>query len=158
MEANQEFCPQCGRAVVPSAQPVPAPGLEYELNSYAGKVRVLGILWLVYAGFALLTGLAGMAFLHTLLSGGFGPFAQGPLAQMRIFPMLARLALPLIVLRAILAVAAGWGLLERTEWGRIVALVAAVLCLLKIPFGTAMGIATLVILLGARNWALYERL
>ena len=50
------------------------------------------------------------------------------------------------------------GPLERTQWGRIVAIVAAILCLIKIPFGTALGIATLVILLGDRNSALYDQL
>jgi hypothetical protein len=48
--------------------------------------------------------------------------------------------------------------LERTQWGRIVAIVAAILCLIRIPLGTALGIATLIILMGTRNWALYEDL
>jgi uncharacterized membrane protein (DUF2068 family) len=64
----------------------------------------------------------------------------------------------LLVLRSVLAAVAGWGLMERTEWGRIVAIVAAVLCLFKFPLGTVIGIGTLVMLLGARNWTLYERL
>jgi hypothetical protein len=53
---------------------------------------------------------------------------------------------------------AGWGLLERTQWGRIVAIIAAILSLIRIPLGTALGIATLIILIGARNWMLYDEL
>ncbi len=64
----------------------------------------------------------------------------------------------LLSVRVILCVVAGWGLLERTQWGRIVAIVAAILCLIRIPLGTALGIATLIILLGYRNSALYEQL
>jgi hypothetical protein len=39
-----------------------------------------------------------------------------------------------------------------------VAIVAAFLSLLKFPLGTAMGIWTLVVLLGYRNATLYEQL
>jgi hypothetical protein len=63
-----------------------------------------------------------------------------------------------LLVRGGLALAAGWGLLERSQWGRIVAIVAAFLCLLRFPFGTALGIWTLVVLLGYRNTTLYEQL
>jgi hypothetical protein len=48
--------------------------------------------------------------------------------------------------------------MERSEWGRIVAIVAAFLSILKFPFGTALGIWTLVMLLGYRNTTLYDQL
>jgi hypothetical protein len=73
-------------------------------------------------------------------------------------PAMLRFAWIFIFLRAGLAAVAGWGLLEHTQWGRIVAIVAAILSMLKFPFGTAMGIWTLVILLGYRNSTLYEQL
>jgi hypothetical protein len=68
-----------------------------------------------------------------------------------------RFAWLFVVVRAGLALAAGWGLMERTQWGRIVAIVAAFLSLLKFPFGTALGIWTLVVFLGYRNKTLYEQ-
>ena len=73
-------------------------------------------------------------------------------------PVIMHLALPFILIRSALAFAAGWGLLERTQWGRVVAIVAAVLSLLKFPFGTAIGVWTLVMLLGYRNTTLYQQL
>jgi hypothetical protein len=142
--------------VAPAAPPVP--DLQFELARYAGKVRVLGVLWIVYAGLSLLLGFTGLAFLHAFFGGGFGPWMHGPMPQMWFFPVLLRFAWVILSLRALLAIAAGWGLLERTQWGRIVAIVAAILCLIRIPFGTALGIATLIILLGYRNSALYEQL
>jgi hypothetical protein len=48
--------------------------------------------------------------------------------------------------------------MQHAQWGRMVAIVAAIICLIKIPFGTAMGIWTLVMLLGYRNGTLYEQL
>jgi len=48
--------------------------------------------------------------------------------------------------------------MERAAWGRILAIVVAFLTLIKFPFGTALAIFTLVILLGYRNSSLYEQL
>ncbi len=151
---GQVVCPQCNR---PVAAQVPAvPGFAIVLAAYASKIRVLGVLWLVYAGITLIFGLAGLAFAHAFLSGA--PWAHGPMPHMWFFPGLLRFAWIFLVGRAALAAVAGWGLLERTQWGRIVAIVAAILCLIRIPLGTALGIATLIILMGTRNWALYEDL
>ena len=152
---GQIVCPQCNRPVAPQVPPVP--GFEFLLAGYASKVRVLGILWLVYAGITLIFGIVGLAFAHAFLSG-FGPFAHSHVPQTWFFPGLLRFAWLFMVGRAVLAAVAGWGLLERTQWGRIVAIIAAVLSLLKFPFGTALGIWTLVMLLGYRNSTLYAQL
>jgi hypothetical protein len=74
---GQAFCPNCGRPAAPMAPPVaapPVPLFEIQLESYAGKVRALGILWFVYAGLSLLAGLAGLAFMRAIFFGGFGPW------------------------------------------------------------------------------------
>jgi len=160
LEVGQGFCPQCGRVAAPITPPVvPALGFEYELARYASKIRILGILWLVFGGLSLLAGLAALHFAHAFLSGDFGPWAQ----NQHMFPdwFLAgaiHFFLAMIILRAIVCAIAGWGLLERTQWGRIMAIIASVICMLKIPFGTALGVASLVILLGYRNSTLYDSL
>jgi len=162
LQAGQVTCPQCGRPIAP-AVPIapgvfPPPNPQFLLAGYAGKVRVLGILWLVYAGVSLVFGFAALSFAKAFMSGAFGPWMHGPMPPTWIFPMAIHFAWIFLVGRSVLAAVAGWGLLERTEWGRIVAIVAAVLCIFKIPFGTAIAIATLVILAGARNWTLYEQI
>jgi hypothetical protein len=73
-------------------------------------------------------------------------------------PQLLHLAWIFILLRGGLALVAGLGLAERAAWGRVVAIVAAFLNLLKFPFGTALGIWTLVVLMGYRNSTLYDQL
>jgi hypothetical protein len=156
LEQGQIVCPQCNRPVAPAVPPVP--GFEFALAGYASKVRVLGILWLVYAGITLVFGIVGLAFAHAFLSGGFGPFAHSHVPQTWFFPGLLSIAWVFMLGRTVLAVVAGWGLLERSQWGRIVAIIAAILCLIRIPLGTALGIATLIILIGARNWMLYDEL
>jgi hypothetical protein len=154
--AGQPVCPQCGRPVAPIAPTVP--GFELQIASYAGKVRTLGILWLAFAGLSLALGFAGLQFAKTFMSGGFGPWMHGPMSPNWVFPAAFHFAWLFLVARAVLYAVAGWGLLERAEWGRILAIIVAILSLIKFPFGTALGIATLVILLGYRNTALYERL
>jgi hypothetical protein len=156
LEQGQIVCPQCNRPVPPAVPPVP--GFEFVLAGYASKVRVLGILWLVYAGITLIFGVVGLAFAHAFLSRGFDPMGHGPMSHLWFFPGLMRVAWLFVVGRAVLAAVAGWGLLERAQWGRIVAIITAILCLIRIPLGTALGIATLIILIGARNWSLYEDL
>jgi hypothetical protein len=153
---GQAFCAQCGR---PSAAIIPpVPGLQFQLQAYAGKIRVLSIFWFIYAGVALLTGFAAMAFAHAVLSGAFSQWMNGPLPPLFMGHFLLQFAWAFLVARVALAVCAAWGLMQRQQWGRMVAIVAAVFSLLKFPFGTAMGIWTLVVLLGYRNGTLYEQL
>ena len=156
MEAGQAFCPKCGR---PIAAPVPpVPGLQFQVESYAGKIRALSIFWFVYAGLSLLLGLAGLTFAKAFFSGAFGPWMHGNMPPMWFGPALLQFVWIFLVLRAALAIAAGWGLMEHTQWGRMVAIIAAIFSLLKFPFGTALGIWTLVVLLGYRNSSLYDQL
>lgn len=153
---GQPFCNRCGR---PLGGAIPAvPGFAFQLENYAGKIRTLSILWFIYAGIAFLVSLSALSFAHAFFSGNLGNFGNGSMPPPWIGPMLEHIALPFIFLRAALAVAAGYGLMERSPWGRIVAIVAAVLSLLRFPFGTALGVWTLVMLLGYRNTTLYEQL
>ena len=153
--AGQTACPQCGPSVAPPLPPIP--GFEFELERYRGQIRALAICWFVYAGLVVVTGFVGMSFARALFNGNFGPFFHN-----QIPPALLGAALHVgwvfLLVRAALAAVAGWGLMERTQWGRIVAIVAAILCLIKIPLGTAIGIWTLIALLGYRKSVLYERL
>jgi hypothetical protein len=161
LEPNQAVCPKCGRAVAPLAAPPvsPVPGFGFEVENYRSKVKALAIVWFVWAGLGLLLGFAGLTFARSFFMGGFGHWMNGgPPPPNWIFPAIMQLAWFSLVVRAALAVVAGWGLLQQEQWGRIVAIIAAILSLIKFPFGTALGIWTLVMLLGYRNSTLYEQL
>ena len=168
------YCSGCGQAwsqgrrFVPIAagrwrRPVPpVPGLQFHLESYAGKIRVLSIFWFIYGGVSLCSALPDSPSPRHSFPAAWPLDARtlvnGPMPPMWLGPALLHLIWVMLLLRAALAFAAGWGLMEHTQWGRLVAIVAAVLCLIKIPFGTAMGIWTLVMLLGYRNTTLYDQL
>lgn len=161
LSLGQGFCPQCGRPATPPPLST-APGKGFQLQSYAGKIQALSIVWFIYAALSLLLGVAGLTFAHAFFSHfgmwGHGPWADGSMPPGWFAPAIFHLIWIALLARSALALAAGWGLMERAPWGRIVAIVAAFLSLLKFPIGTALGIWTLVVLLGDRNSTLYEQL
>jgi hypothetical protein len=138
------------------------PGLQFQVESYAGKVKVLSIFWFIYAGFSLLAGIAALAFAKAFLSGFLAPWIHGQdtgaQMPMWLLPAIIHFALIALIIRSGLALLAGFGLWQRTEWGRIVAIVASVFSLLRFPLGTALGVWTMVMLLGYRNTTLYEQM
>lgn len=155
---GQNFCPQCGRPVAPNVPPVP--GLAFQLENYSGRIRALAIVWYVYAGITLLFGFAALTFAKGFLTGGgLGPWMHGATPPSWIFPAVLQFAWIIMIARTVLAVAAAWGLMEHTQWGRILAIIAAILNMIHVfPLGLALGIWTLVTLLGYRNSTLYEQL
>lgn len=64
---------------------------------------------------------------------------------MFIRPLLSAIAIVLLC-KAAVGIAAGLGLLQRQDWGRILAIVLGVISLINIPFGTALGVYTLWVL------------
>ncbi len=158
---GQGFCQQCGRPVAPPVPPVP--GMMYQVQTYASKIKTLAVFWFVYAGLNLVLGFVGMAFLHAFWSSHhWGPWDHSPLGDAPFGPwfgpVIIHFAWLAILVRVGSALAAGWGLIERAQWGRFVALVAAFLNIIHPLFGTILGIFTLVLLLGYRNTALYNEL
>lgn len=136
----------------------PVPGLQFQLASFASKIRALSIVWYIYAGLMLVLGFVGMAFAQAFLHGRFHNFVNTPMPMDWMGPAILHFAWIFIAIRVGLALAAGYGLMERAPWGRVVAIVAAFFNILKFPLGTALAIWTLVTLLGYRNNALYDQL
>jgi hypothetical protein len=116
----------------------------------AGHIRLLAIFWFALSACILLPGLFLLGF-SSQLTPLFPPevpdFVAGLLPAIGVF------------LTAIAAVGffAGWGLLERAPWARTLAIVLACFSLLHPPFGTALGIYTLWVLLPARSEEEYRR-
>lgn len=156
---GQTFCAQCGHPVAATVSPIP--GYQLQLQSYAGQIRALGIVWFVYAALTFLISILGLTFARAFFASHFGmwhgPFGHGPFGAWMPFAFF-HFAWLFVFLRAGLAVAAGWGLYYRTHWGRVIAIVAAIINVLHFPLGTAIAIWTLVTVLGYRNTTLYEQL
>jgi hypothetical protein len=138
----------------------PVPAMQFQLESYAGRVRALSVVWFIYAALTLMLSFVGMSFARGFMFNHFGPWGRwnGPFRPEWFGPAILHFVWVFLVLRAALLFGAAWGLMERAPWGRVLAIVAAILSLLKFPIGTAIGIWTLVTLLGYRNKTLYDQL
>jgi hypothetical protein len=113
------------------------------------NLQTLGILWCVLGAYRVVAGLIGMIFFRAFATHNFGNDAwmfggrfHGGFPTMWMAGLWPVIAVATIF-GAALAVVAGYGLLNRRPWGRIVAIIAAVLALIKFPIGTALGIYTL---------------
>ena len=109
-----------------------------------GHVRLLGILWLALSVFRLLPGV--------MLWGLFGACSRILPAEVPFFVHGLLQALGMFFMAAgVVGVIAGWGLLDRQPWARMLAIVLAFFNLLDMPFGTALGVYTLWVLLPAES-------
>jgi hypothetical protein len=151
---GQKFCSSCGKPAGISLVPLERQG-KVQRN-----LQVLAILWLVAGALNLFIGFGMMVFGHILgnvftnagvRTEGFVTFV--PLAR-SIMAMIAGF----VVLKSMFALATGLGLLQRKIWARPLAIVMSFFELLHLPFGTALGIYTLVTLLPNESAAEYEQL
>jgi hypothetical protein len=146
LQAGQRFCPACGKEIVGGTQ-----WAQLRRGRVSSHIRLLGILWLAMSAFSTLSGLAILLVAKPILlhlrEMGQGPpeFVQG------FMQPLLTLAAIFMLSKALLGFAAGWGLLHRESWARILALIAGFLALFHPPFGTALGIYTLWVLLSAES-------
>ena len=131
-----------------------APG---ERERLARHLRVLAICWFVVAFLCLIP--SGVLFAIGTVAGVAVPADESR-------SLLARTLGPLVLysiggvafLIAALCFAAGWGLLKTRPWARGLAIVLGAISLLHPPFGTALGIYTLWVLLSGNSGAEYERM
>jgi len=144
---GQTYCSSCGKSLaVPAAvaAPMAAPPSQ---NRVANHIQVLGILWLVAAALLLLPALFLYMFgrVFSAFGSDFPPGAP-PEVHAILHLVFSCLALFFLILGAA-AVIAGWGLLKHEPWARILAVVLGFISLLHFPFGTALGIYTIWVLL-----------
>lgn len=142
---SSQFCYSCGKRVIPSAIPPNATtyaGSEDRVRRHIhrlatlwvvnGVLRLLLVLWLTVGGRMSLPPFFGYGRFG--LISFFDAFSWWPLlAVLGVFG----------VLHFVLA----WGLYERRPWARFLGLVLGFLALIRFPFGTALGIYTIWVLL-----------
>jgi hypothetical protein len=162
------FCSNCGAPVEPpppvyNAPPPNAygapPPVVYQAR-VAQHIQTLGILWCVYGAYRAAAGIFAVLFLMGVATpaflGGMGSRGLPFLPFAPVMGGLAAVAGVFILLSSCLAFATGYGLLTRKPWGRVLGIVAAVLSLIKIPIGTALGIYTLWVLAPAASGMEYD--
>jgi hypothetical protein len=151
VQPGQSFCSHCGKQIVGSVT-----AMQPRRSRVQEHIHLLGILWLAISAFNAVGGVILYIIANTIFAHmrDFGA-PEAPTAFLR--PLLSVVAI-LILAKAALGFIAGWGLLRREPWARIVALVLAFLALLNVPFGTAIGVCTLWVLLPGPSERDYEAL
>jgi len=148
-QAEALFCSRCGRQFASGAIAFP------QRSRVAEHIRLLGILWLALAALNAVGGLVLFVVANTVIRRLPEMTSQGA-TVIWLHPFLSFLAI-LIFAKAGAGFLAGWGLLQRQPWARMLTIVLAFLALFNIPFGTALGIYTLWVLLPAESDAEYQR-
>ncbi len=143
---GQNFCPTCGKSM--SAVP-----LMPQKSRLAGHIRLLAIFWLALSAFRLLPGLfLVVMFGHANAMDFLPPDVPG-----FVHPLVRSIGVGLLITAGI-GIALAWGLLARQPWARMLAIVFGCFTLIDIPFGTALGIYTLWVLLPAKSEEEYQRM
>jgi len=142
ISGSAKFCSRCGKSLGTTP-------LMPRQGRIGGHVRLLGILWLAISALRLIPGL----FLVAL--GGSRLFPPD-------VPQFVQALLPAIgmgfLICAGIGIAIGCGLLTRQPWARMLAIIFGAVSLIDIPFGTAIGIYTLWVLLPAESEQEYRTL
>jgi hypothetical protein len=161
LDEGARFCKSCGNPV-PGPATTPQVFAPDPVQVLSNHVRVLGILWLVYSIFHIVMAVWTLAFSHYFLPAMQDAFSRGntpfPFPIFRFMHMFYALTAIYGVATGILGIFAGAALLRRKRIARVLSIVAAFICVISIPFGTAIGVYTLVILLPGHAARAYEQI
>jgi len=165
LASNSQSCTSCGKAVapgvIPPARSTAIPPVQVRVRRHIhrlailwfanGVLRLIGVSWFMLFGSMFFPGLhAWMSPRVWPLGPGWGidSFFPGSLFSLGIF----------LGFFGVLHLLLAWGLFERQPWARVLGLMLGILALLRIPFGTALGIYTLWVLAPEESAREYEQL
>ncbi len=156
------FCDRCGAAVQPEQRFCGRCGKEFSgaiahpwPNRVQEHIRLLGILWLALSAFSAVAGVVLFILANTVLAH-LHEMGAPPLAPAGFLRSLFITISIIVLAKAVAGFFAGWGLLRREPWARMLTIVLAFLALFQVPFGTALGIYSLWVLLPAQSEREYE--
>ena len=147
---GQRFCSSCGKPVGISLVPLERQGRVQR------NIQMLAILWLVAGALNLLIGMGILVFGRIIAN--IGIHADGFVNFVPLARSIMSLIATIVVIKSLCSLATGIGLLQRENWARPLAIVMSFFELLHPPFGTALGIYTLVVLLPTEASVEYEQL
>ncbi|SPF42397.1 conserved membrane hypothetical protein [Candidatus Sulfotelmatobacter kueseliae] len=153
VQPGQAFCSKCGKQIVGS---IAVAGLRP--GRVQSHLQLLGILWLAISAFNAVGGLVLLVLADTLFPHLRQMNKMPPDVPIGFLTALFSTLGIIILAKAACGFIAGWGLMKRDSWARILALVLAFISLFNIPFGTAIGVYTLWVLLPAQSQQEYDAL
>jgi hypothetical protein len=149
VQPGQAFCSKCGKQIVGMIAGMPQQGRVQQ------HIHLLGILWLAMSAFNSIGGLVAILLANTLFTH-LHEMGLPPQVPTGFISAMMTTGGIIVLAKAACGFVAGWGLLQRESWARIIALVLAFVSLFSIPFGTAIGVYTLWVLLPGRSQQEYD--
>jgi len=150
VQVGQTYCSKCGKQIVGPvlvAQVIPG-----RVQQHA---HLLGILWLAMSAFNAVAGLVLVVLANTLFAHLHEMGAPADVPTGFLTAIVSTIGI-IILAKAACGFIAGWGLLHREAWARVVVLVLAFISLFHIPFGTAIGVYTMWVLLPGASQQEYD--
>ncbi len=149
LQPTFNLCPKCGKPVGTMANPGSSAALN-RLQKHLPRLAILwiavGILFLIPSLVILLVGSAARFVVDDNVVGRtLGPVVMSALGGS-------------LLLVAVGGILVGWGLRNLEPWARTIAVVLGILSLFHPPFGTALGIYTLWVLLADGGGVEYRQL
>ncbi len=122
---------------------------ESAAGNLSGQRRILGVCWILYGILRLIMGICLVLFsgTATVMFGALLVRVPDPFILMSGFHIVYMAVVVLSVLCGLFGLLAGLALLANQRPARTPALLAAFLSVSEIPFGTTLGIYTLIVLL-----------
>jgi hypothetical protein len=113
-------------------------------------IKIIGILWVILGAFYIC-----LAFFAFLVFFGVATIPSLDIEPgiLRLIGIVASSFLGLIGLPQIIG---GLGLIQRKEWARILMLVVSFLSLFHVPFGTALGVYTMIVLFNPETVRMFQ--
>jgi len=153
LQAGEPRCGRCGKTVLGPT--------ELRRSRVREHVQLVGILWMAYSALHVVAGLIVIVVAQVIFGSVHGVIhiPNGPPPEVTVWlrPLISFIGW-MILAKAAAGFIAGWGLLQRRDWARTVALVVAFMALLSVPVGTALGIYTLWVLLPTQSDDEYKAL
>ena len=144
VQADQAFCGRCGKQLG---------GAVLSMPPRRGRVQehlnLVAILWLAFSAFIAIGGIVLVVVANTI-------FVHGRVdAPLFLHPLLGALG-GFILVKAAVGLAAAFGLMQRERWARTLMLILGFVALFSVPFGAALGVYTLWVLMPRESEQEYE--
>jgi hypothetical protein len=139
-------CPNCGKRIGDPVSAVAQSRLELHLH-------IVGILWIALGALFAVPAAALLFF-----GAGIRIILHRQAVLPGLLPLLVTVAAGTLLILAAGGIGVGVGLMQRRPWARVAAIVLGVLALFHPPFGTALGIYTLWVLLADESGSEYNYL
>lgn len=145
VQSDQAFCSRCGKQLGGGIALMPQ-----RRGRVQEHLNLVAILWLAFSAFNAIGGLVLIIVANTIFVHGrvnAPPFLHSLLSVLGVF----------ILAKSAVGLAAGFGLMQRETWARTLVLILAFIALFtSIPFGTALGVYTLWVLMPRESKQEYE--